>query len=235
MGNHTKNRICMAAYSIDSKKFTLDQFLNLIRTKRLLPGRKMLEDRMDERFISLHREGIENLHDLFVALKTKQQVTELSIRTGIPFSYLVVLKREAGSYIPKSVNLSALQGIPYEFIKMLESKGIHNTRQLLAITGNTLQKQKLSKETGIPVDRLEELECLSELTGIHGVGGTFARIIFEAGIHSVKEFAEMDPDEGFRNLMNINILRNYNASFTIEDVKFCVHYAKVLITYGSDG
>jgi hypothetical protein len=100
-------------YYIGLGKFSLEKFRHILETSEVLPGRKILKEEISERFEILESMGIRNLQELMDALRTKVKVERFSQDSGLPQEYLVILRREANSYIPKPVNLKdILQGIP---------------------------------------------------------------------------------------------------------------------------
>ena len=71
-----------------------------METGEVLPDRKILQEKIPERFTIWGPMGIKNLKDLIDALKTKAKIDTFAQKSGLPQDYLVVLRREANSYIP---------------------------------------------------------------------------------------------------------------------------------------
>jgi len=206
----------MEPYTIDASKISLDQFQKLTLTKRLLPGRVILQEKMSERFTLLKDAGISNLGQLIRILGSKAKITRFALQHRIPSEYLVILKREAGSYLARPFKLSEFPGIPFEFTEALKSKGIRNTKEFFEWVQVENQREELAGKTGIPSHRLLELFALCDLSRITGVGGTFACVIYESGIRSTEEFANLTT-----------------ADFsTEEDLRYCVGYAKIIVECG---
>ena len=84
-------------YFIDTDKFSIDKFRNILLTKEILPGRIILKEDLDERFDILKTKKIKTLSDLLETLKTKQKMDRLSKETGLTVEYLTILRREANS------------------------------------------------------------------------------------------------------------------------------------------
>jgi len=218
------------SYSIDPSDFLLDRFFSLTEKRRMLPSRIALHNEAKQRLAILKNHGFATIKDVLVSLKSKEQVSAFSLKTGIPASYLVLLRREAGSYVSKPVKLSEFPGIPLEYAKVLESKNIRNSRDFFEFVQTDDQRQHVSKETGIPIDRLKELYSLCDLVRINGIGGLFARILYEAGMLSVEQFAATDYRLLYRSSMDIIKSRGIaGAHFVEEDMVFCVHYARILV------
>lgn len=205
----------MVKYSPDLSQISLDRFFHLNRSKRMIPSRVMLLERMEERFSKLSEAGINDLQELIKALGSRQLMESFSVRWDLPYPYLVLLKREARSYRALPKPLSDFPGIPFEYTEVLRSKGIGNTRDYFQIAQEESHREKLGTQTGIPEARLLELFALCDLSRISGVGGTMARICYEAGLRSAMDFA--------------GIQAQYFSNFPEEDIKYCIHYARVIV------
>lgn len=92
-------------YFIDTDKFSIDKFRNILLTKEILPGRIILKEDLDERFDILKTKKIKTLSDLLETLKTKQKIDRFSKETGLTVEYLTILRREANSYMSVPVKL----------------------------------------------------------------------------------------------------------------------------------
>ena len=144
---------------------------------------------------------------------------------GLPIDYLTVLKREAKSYLPKPIRLKDLPGVDSKDIDALEEQGIKNTKQLFEKGKLSEARQQLSQVTGISRERLDELVSLSDLARLYGVGPVFARMIYDAGIRSVKTFVRYDAEE-FVSLYEK--ATHKKADFSVNDINFSLELAKEL-------
>lgn len=204
----------MLRYSIDPGQITLRHFFDLTRKRRMLPGRWMLHEKMDEKFTKLSESGIKNLADLLFRLGSKEKLEIFTRESGLDPTYLKLLKREAGSYVARPLPLSAFPGIPFEYTELLKSKGIGTTRKFFELAQTENQRKTLAEATGIPEMRLKELFVLCDLSRITGVGGTMARIAYEAGIRSTAEFAVTK--------------KRFEDQISEDDMQYCREYAKVI-------
>ena len=205
----------MVNYSLDLSLISLDRFFQLTRAKRMLPGRVMLHEKMEERFAILAKAGITDLKVLIKQLGSKQKIESFAVRWDLPYPYLVILKREAGSYQAKPFPLSDFPGVPFEYTEALRSLGFRNTRDFFELAQTGPLRSELASISGIPEARLLELFALCDLSRITGVGGTMARFCYEAGIRSVREFA------GVKSLQF--------SEFPEEDIRYCIEYARVIV------
>jgi len=220
----------MKRYSIDPSLISLNEFRELTANRRMLPGRVMLHEQMDERFGQLERSGIDNLRDLFSTLGSKSKIHSFANQTGLSEDYLVILKREAGSYIAKAIPLSSFPGIPFEYVELLKSRDIKSTKDFYEIVQSNKQQENLSINTGIPSYRLKELSSLCDLSRITGVGGVFARVLFEAKIHSAEDFSCSDSSSLLKACQLVIEKHGYAVGkLGEEDMNYGIHYAKVVV------
>ncbi len=94
-------------YFVDTTKFSIDKFRNILKTKDILPGRIVLKDNIDERFDMLKSKAIYSLKNLLETLKTKPKIDRFSKDSGLTVDYLMILRREANSYISVPVRFAA--------------------------------------------------------------------------------------------------------------------------------
>jgi hypothetical protein len=220
----------MKQYSNDPAMISLEEFRKLTAGRNMLPGRVSLQEDMEERFDVLKGSGIENLEDLFRLLGSKPKIDNFSAQTGLSADYLVLLKREAGSYLARPFPLSNFPGIPYEYVEILKSRGIKNTKDLFEQVQTDQQQARLAESTGIPVYRLKELFTLCDLSRITGVGGIFARMVYEAGIRSTVEFARTEISTQLSSYRAVIEKYRYAAGkLGEEDISYGINYAKVIV------
>ncbi len=216
-------------YHIDLEDFELEKFRKKLETGELLPGRRILKEKIAQRFQTLESKGIKNLKDLWEALKTKRRVERFSEETGLPQDYLVILRREVNSYMPKPANLKDIPGVNPQHIERLAAVGVKHTKHLFERARSRDDRIELSRLANVPGDDLLELVRLSDLVRIGGVGPVFARIIFDAGIDTLEKLSSSAPDKLFEELLAINRQKQYTrADFTVKDVQHCINMARQL-------
>jgi predicted flap endonuclease-1-like 5' DNA nuclease len=217
-------------YSIKPARISLEHFKWLTGEKRILPARMMLQEQMDSRFSVLKESGISNLEELLRILGSKPKIENFSVQTGLPIDYLVLLKREAGSYLAKPFPLSRFPGIPFEYTELLKSKGISTTKKFFEQFQSKDKQEELATSTGIPDYRLKELYSLCDLSRITGIGAVFARVVYEAGIRSVEEFSQTDASEQILKYKAVIEKYGYAAGDIGEkDITYCIAYAQELV------
>ena len=221
----------MKSYTIDPAKIGLEKFKELTAGRSMLPGRVALHEQLEKRFDILSRSGVKHLGDLLHILGSKPKIESFSVQTGLPTEYLVLLRREAASYLARPFPLSDFPGIPFEYVELLKSKGILNTKNFFEQAQTEGHQSELASITGIPKYRLKELFSLCDFSRITGVGGIFARVIYEAGIRSTLEFACIDISEQLKDYLAIMEKYGYEAgNIGEEDIRYSVYYASILVT-----
>lgn len=220
----------MKSYSLDPFLITMNRFHKLTIARKLVPSRRSLMEHIDARFQVLIEIGIGSMGELLSSLKTKQKVESLAYISGIPPGYLKLLRREAGSYLARPFPLSEFPGVPFEYVEILKSKGVGHTRKYFELVQTKNQGDRLTQETGIPMERLNEIFTLCDLSRITGIGGLFARIVYETGIRSVEEFAKTSTKTHI-NKYKTNVHKyGYNAvTLSEEDMQYCIEHAKVIV------
>jgi hypothetical protein len=212
-------------YHIDTETYSLQKFKSDIGARDLIPSRVSLKDELDERFEILQNNGLTNLKELIDALKTKAKIADFSEKTGLPVEYLTLLRREANSYLPNPVRIDTFSGIPSEYVDRLAVEGMNNTRQLFNAAIEKSERVQISQRTGIPMDILTEAVCLSDLVRAYGIGPVFARMLYDVGIKSIKDFVGQSAEE----LINIyEVKEQKKADFGINELQFSIDLAMSL-------
>lgn len=215
-------------YGINLNKISLHQFKLLLQDKQLSPSRRLLLKDLDDIFSVLALTGIKTLNDLAAFLKTKQKVSKAAVATGIDEVYLTQLAREAKSYITKWVRLSEFPGIADDIAQKLAKEGVKQSKQFFERV-NAQGVEGTAKWIQVHPDKVYELYCLCDLSRIWGVGPVFARIVFDAGVCSVADFAKADPVISFKKYKNLNDEMGYtNAKFTEDDIRMCIQMTRHL-------
>ncbi len=221
-------------YELDLSEFSIDKFKSQIESRGLHPSRRILFEGLSEKIQMLANIGIYNLSLLVKALKSKNSIQLISEQTGISNEYLIMLNREAKSYITKSVSLNKFPDVETVTINQLAKFGIKSSKSLFTKTV-VLGISKAAKEWDISEDAVLELICMCDLVRIWGVGPVFARIVLETGITSVKQFIELDPILGYKQFIDTNKKGNYTKAIFIDsDIVYCHIMAKELTVLDFD-
>ena len=203
-------------YTIDLTSISVAEYKRLLGAQNLLPGRRILLDRLDARFEALERLGLKTVAQLKSQLSTPQKLAALSEKSAIPEDYLTILRRELGSLEQKPVPLFDFPEADAALIAELNQAGIRNSKEYWERFG------------GAP----DELLCLCDLVRINGVGAVAARAFCEAGFRSVQDVAGADAAGLLARVTAVNEQKKlYNAKLGEKDMQFCIDYAKLLLKY----
>jgi hypothetical protein len=120
--------------------------------------------------------------------------------------------------------LEYLRGISDDDLRRLRSRGIQHTNQLLHRTSLAIDRERLSKRTGISTDRLLEFahQCtLLEVSGMERV----LPIIRRLGINSMKDLRAQDASDLHAKLVEAVGLA---GAPSISDVQYWISQATAL-------
>ncbi|MCZ3365928.1 MULTISPECIES: DUF4332 domain-containing protein [Methanobacterium] len=216
-------------YYIDLEKYPLIKFKQELTEADLLPSRKILKEQIDTRFKILESKGIKNLSDLSTSLKTPKKAKEFAERSGLPQDYILILRREVNSYLPKPVHLEKFPGIEKDTLNKLNSKGIKNTAHLFKIIKTQEDRAKLAAETKISPEEILELTKLTDLSRVKWIGPIFARMFLDSGTDTVKKLSNADAKALYGKLIQINNEKRYTKGRFIEsDVELCIKVSKMV-------
>lgn len=212
-------------YHLNPQKVSLKRFQTSLESRKLIPSRVMLKEKLQSRFSTIHSAGVNTLEDLLDVLKSKPKVEAFSKKTGLSIDYLTLLKRESGSYFPNPVQLNKFSGVNNKAISKLEEAGIKNSKQLFDKVSEIDDRTALLSDSGVPEADLNELVHLSDLSRLYGVGPVFARMLYNIGIDSVKSFIHHSAEEIITIYEDIN---KKKADFTVSDIQFTLEMAREL-------
>jgi predicted flap endonuclease-1-like 5' DNA nuclease len=123
-----------------------------------------------------------------------------------------------------------IEGIGPHYKETLKGKaGITTTEALLEACASPQKRAALSEKTGIGTTLLLEWANLSDLFRIKGVGEEYSDLLEEAGVDTVVELAQRNPDNLYQALRETNereaLVRRLP---TLKQVKDWVAQAKML-------
>ena len=90
--------------------------------------------------------------------------------------------------------LEYLPGISDDDVKRLRSRGIQHTNQLMHRTSLAIDRDRLSKRTGISAARLLEFANQCTLLEVSGMD-RFLPVVRRLGINTMKDLRSQDPKE----------------------------------------
>jgi predicted flap endonuclease-1-like 5' DNA nuclease len=122
-----------------------------------------------------------------------------------------------------------IEGIGPTYAEKLKSMGINTTEELLDKCGSKKGREKASAKTGISEKLILEWVNHADLFRIKGVGEEFSDLLEEAGVDTVVELAQRNPDNLHAKLLEVNEAKNLvNRTPWLSSVKSWVEQAKNL-------
>lgn len=175
------------------------------RLKRIINTVKKFEKYMDAFNKNLDNAGYEDLENFLN--EYYQRYTSQYYTGDLKFYYKLTentLMQDAieelkFKYTPP-FNLTGFQNIKKEYINKLKERGIRTNNQLLYSCRTIEDRKELAKKISIPLEEINKITKLSDLTRIFAVKATRAQLYYEAGIDTVEKIATLDAVE-LRNIV----------------------------------
>lgn len=221
-------RVLMDTQGIDLASIDIEDYGGMLEAAPLLPSRVALREGCTDQMKKLRSAGVRNLSDLLDRTSTKKRLTSLADASGVSSEYLVLLRREVNSLVPKPVDLIDLPGIAPEYIDALTGVGVRRTDRLLSLAASPEDRAALSVRSGVPMEPLLELVRLSDLIRVNGVGPVSARMILSSGVRDVGELGAMSP-EGLREVILARMKeKGIEMKIGDKDTEYCIRFARLL-------
>jgi hypothetical protein len=184
----------MKTYYPDPEKLTLAMVRKRLEATDLVPSRVPLLSGINKKFAALQKAGISNLAKLAGELKNTRRLEATAEKTGISPDYLVLLRRETGSWFPKPPLLREFDWLPGRTVEVLVAEKLRSAADLFEAISLTGMLQRLLEIPGVEGNILEELLCYVDLARIQWVSPTVARMLIEAGYPSAVSVAGADVE-----------------------------------------
>jgi len=125
--------------------------------------------------------------------------------------------------------LEAIEGIGDVYAEKLRSAGIRGTNDLLKKAGTKQGRQALAELAGVSEKLVLEWVNHADLFRIKGVGPEYADLLEEAGVDTVVELAQRNPENLYNKIVEINEAKKLVRRLpTLDMVKAWVAQAKQL-------
>lgn len=97
-----------------------------------------------------------------------------------------------------------LEGIGPVLGEKFRAAGINNTDALLANTKTPKQRKELAEKTGISEKQILKFANMVDLYRINGIGSEFAELLEAAGVDTVPELAQRNPENLTKKMEEVN-------------------------------
>ena len=103
-------------YYIDLKAISIDEYQETLKAADLLPSHMILKDELEENFMLIKKQKIENVEELRSALRSKTKLQDFSGNSGISEYYLKILIRNVNGYRQKPNTIKDFPGVPDDVV-----------------------------------------------------------------------------------------------------------------------
>lgn len=100
--------------------------------------------------------------------------------------------------------LAAVEGIGQTNAKKLKSAGIQNAKNLLVTASTPKGRRELAEKTGLSHKLILEWVNRLDLSRVKGVNGEYAELLEQAGVDTVPELAQRNPENLYAALVATN-------------------------------
>lgn len=101
-------------------------------------------------------------------------------------------------------NIADIEGIGEAFAHKLKSARIETIENLLKEGGSRKGRMKISQETGIDESKILRWVNMADLFRIKGVGEEYSDLLEAAGVDTVVELGNRNPENLFEKMKEIN-------------------------------
>lgn len=100
--------------------------------------------------------------------------------------------------------LTEIEGVGEVYAQRLQETGIRTTQALLEKGGSPQGRQEIAEKTGISETLILEWVNHVDLFRIKGVGEEYADLLEAAGVDTVPELAQRNPENLYQKLVAVN-------------------------------
>lgn len=122
-----------------------------------------------------------------------------------------------------------VEGIGETYARRLEAIGVDTTAKLYKAGSTSKGRKELAEKSGISEDLILEWVNHLDLFRIKGIGSEYADLLEAAGVDTVPELAQRNPENLFNKLVEVNKEKKLVRRLpTLSQVKNWVEQAKQL-------
>jgi hypothetical protein len=192
------------SYYLNAEKITLKDVQKRIAATDLVTSRSLLAEGIEDIFAALEKKGLHTLAALRGKLKNAKDIPSLSSDTGIDRSYLILLRREVESWLPKPFPLADFDWLPQKELVRLSGYGLKNSSQVFEALDSPEKRRGIAKKLSLDIQFTDDVYTAVSLTRIQWVSPTAARMLIAAGCDSVKKVAGADAGKLCEDLDRVN-------------------------------
>lgn len=128
-----------------------------------------------------------------------------------------------------SYNVIDIEGIGPTYAEKLNTHGVKTTSDLLTHCGTKKGREKMAAATNIPESLILTWVNHADLFRVKGIAGQFSELLEAAGVDTVKEFAQRNPENLHAKLLETNEKFGLSGKVPSTDhLKEMIEFAKTL-------
>ncbi len=105
-------------------------------------------------------------------------------------------------------SLEAIASVGLQYVAVLREKaGIRSAEALLRVGSIPEGRKYLEERTGISRDLILKWVNLADLLRIKGVGEEYCTLLEEAGVSTLEELQQCDPEDLYRRMIEANLAK----------------------------
>ncbi len=102
------------------------------------------------------------------------------------------------------MRIDKLEGVGPAYAEKLNQAGIRTVRDLLRACGTPEGRRELAQQTGIDPKLILRWTNMADLFRIRGIGPQYAELLEAAGVDTVPELAQRNPENLYNKLAQVN-------------------------------
>ncbi len=127
-----------------------------------------------------------------------------------------------------TLRISELYGVTEEIAEKLKTEGMDDSEKLLAAVAQPADRKALAAKLNLNERSLLELGNRADLARIKGIGAVYSDLLEFAGVDTVAELAQRNPDNLYLKLMDVGKEHSAKRLPTQTEVCDWVDQAKAL-------
>ncbi|GAB3901820.1 hypothetical protein GCM10028803_27190 [Larkinella knui] len=128
-----------------------------------------------------------------------------------------------------SLPVQELRGITSLVAEALKTQGLTTSEALLEATKTAALRKQLAATVGVETSVILDLANRADLNRIDGIGGVYSDLLEEAGVDTVKELAQRNPENLVAKITEINQTRQLTQRPpTLDQITAFINQAKTL-------
>jgi predicted flap endonuclease-1-like 5' DNA nuclease len=100
--------------------------------------------------------------------------------------------------------LETIEGIGPVYAEKLRAAGVRSVSALLRAGSTSKGRHELAEKTGVGDEFILDWVNRADLMRVHGVGEEYSDLLEQAGVDTVVELAQRNPDNLFKRMVEVN-------------------------------